>query len=331
MTIGDFTTATRSTGALRPRLPGLQHDRERRPPRTPRSRRSRTPPGTCGPAAASSSRPACPASCARQADHRYRVFNHADEHHGIDEYDPVTQLMWSHHYSRDADGAYRRNSVPFRYAWPAELDLMARLAGMRLRERWAWWDRTPFTAAATRTSRCGRSSEEAARRRPPGGAACWPWCVGDDSADGRTRRLHPALGAVRERTPGAGAAPSPLTPVDRPGAPRRALSELALPRRRPPRSSRRSGGPVPPRDEPGASAPTSAGRSARPGWASSTRRPPAQPMPRRRLSTSSSGSPTVPASTPTRAWPTRSPTPRSRGLLTAAYASPATGDVSWPG
>ncbi|HEY8093342.1 MAG TPA: class I SAM-dependent methyltransferase, partial [Acidimicrobiales bacterium] len=73
-----------------------------------------------------------------QHDHRYRVFSHTDEHHGIDEYDPVTQLMWSHHYSR--------NSVPFRYAWPAEFDLMARLAGMRLRERWGWWDRTPFTA-----------------------------------------------------------------------------------------------------------------------------------------------------------------------------------------
>ena len=81
-----------------------------------------------------------------QHDHRYRVFSHTDAHHGIDEYDPVTQLMWSHHYSRDDDGSYRRNSVPFRYSWPAEFDLMARIAGMRLRERWAWWDRTPFTA-----------------------------------------------------------------------------------------------------------------------------------------------------------------------------------------
>jgi len=83
-----------------------------------------------------------------QHDHRYEVFSHTDEHHGIDEYDVVTQLMWSHHYSREDDGRFRRHSVPFRYAWPAELDLMARLAGMRLRERWAWWDRTPFTAAS---------------------------------------------------------------------------------------------------------------------------------------------------------------------------------------
>ena len=87
-----------------------------------------------------------PGVLAAQHDHRYRVFSHTDAHHGIDEYDPVTQLMWSHHYSRADDGSYRRNSVPFRYAWPAEFDLMARLAGMRLRERWAWWDRTPFTA-----------------------------------------------------------------------------------------------------------------------------------------------------------------------------------------
>ena len=41
-----------------------------------------------------------------QHDHRYRVFSHTDEHHGIDEYDPVTQLMWSHHYSRTDDGSY---------------------------------------------------------------------------------------------------------------------------------------------------------------------------------------------------------------------------------
>jgi SAM-dependent methyltransferase len=81
-----------------------------------------------------------------QHDHRWQVFHHGEDHHGIDEYDPVSQLMWSHHYTRTDDGTFRRSSVPFRYVWPAELDLMARLAGMRLRERWGWWDRTPFTA-----------------------------------------------------------------------------------------------------------------------------------------------------------------------------------------
>jgi SAM-dependent methyltransferase len=89
-----------------------------------------------------------PGILAAQHDHRYAVFSHTDEHHGIDEYDVVTQQMWSHHYTRQDDGSFRRNSVPFRYAWPSELDLMARLAGMRLRERWAWWDRTVFTAAS---------------------------------------------------------------------------------------------------------------------------------------------------------------------------------------
>ena len=37
-------------------------------------------------------------------------------------------------------------SAPFRYVWPAELDLMARLAGMSLLERWNDWDRSPFTS-----------------------------------------------------------------------------------------------------------------------------------------------------------------------------------------
>jgi SAM-dependent methyltransferase len=56
---------------------------------------------------------------------------------GIDEYDVVTQGLVSHH---------ERVSVPFRYVWPAELDLMAQLAGLRLRERRGGWRREPFTA-----------------------------------------------------------------------------------------------------------------------------------------------------------------------------------------
>jgi SAM-dependent methyltransferase len=64
---------------------------------------------------------------------------------GFDEYDLVGQGMVSHHYW-EKDGQWQNLSVPFRYVWPAELDLMARLAGMRLRERWADWDRAPFTA-----------------------------------------------------------------------------------------------------------------------------------------------------------------------------------------
>ncbi|CAN5166653.1 class I SAM-dependent methyltransferase [soil metagenome] len=79
---------------------------------------------------------------------RFAVFTHTDEHVGIDEYDTATQLMWSHHYSSSDGTTYRRSSVPFRYVWPAELDLMARIAGMRLRERWADWDRSEFTSAS---------------------------------------------------------------------------------------------------------------------------------------------------------------------------------------
>ena len=41
-----------------------------------------------------------------------------------------------------------RDSIPFRYAWPAELDLMARIAGLELRDRWGWWDRRPFTSTS---------------------------------------------------------------------------------------------------------------------------------------------------------------------------------------
>jgi SAM-dependent methyltransferase len=83
-------------------------------------------------------------------DERFAVFNHGDDHVGIDEYDTTTQLMWSHHYSSSDGTTYRRHSVPFRYAWPSELDLMARIAGMRLRHRWADWDRSEFTSASTK-------------------------------------------------------------------------------------------------------------------------------------------------------------------------------------
>jgi len=70
-------------------------------------------------------------------------------HLGFDEYDVVTQGMVSHHYTAEAEGRFRYGFTPFRYAWPAEYDLMARIGGMRLRERWAGWRREPFTAAST--------------------------------------------------------------------------------------------------------------------------------------------------------------------------------------
>ncbi|MEK6276323.1 MAG: class I SAM-dependent methyltransferase [Actinomycetota bacterium] len=64
---------------------------------------------------------------------------------GFDEYDVATQGLTSHHF-RSVDGLVERNSVPFRYAWPSELDLMAELAGMTLCERWSGWKREPFTS-----------------------------------------------------------------------------------------------------------------------------------------------------------------------------------------
>ena len=51
----------------------------------------------------------------------------------------------SHHLDV-VDGRLERFSVPFRYVWPAELDLMAQLAGMTLRERWGGWEGEPFTS-----------------------------------------------------------------------------------------------------------------------------------------------------------------------------------------
>ncbi len=76
---------------------------------------------------------------------RFHVFHHGPDHTGVDEYDVVTQRATSHHYTRRADG-WELTSMPFRYAWPSELDLMARLAGMDIVGRWADWDRSPFTA-----------------------------------------------------------------------------------------------------------------------------------------------------------------------------------------
>jgi SAM-dependent methyltransferase len=77
------------------------------------------------------------------------VFNLSDTHVGVDEYDAATQRSASHHFTL-RDGAWERRSIPFRSVFPAELDLMARLAGMELQERWADWDRSPFKAESTK-------------------------------------------------------------------------------------------------------------------------------------------------------------------------------------
>jgi hypothetical protein len=67
---------------------------------------------------------------------------------GFDEYDIASQSLISHHYWITGDHA-RVESYPGRYVWAAELDLMARLAGMTLRGRWAGWQGEPFTSDST--------------------------------------------------------------------------------------------------------------------------------------------------------------------------------------
>jgi SAM-dependent methyltransferase len=77
-----------------------------------------------------------------------RAFTVTPQHLGFDEFDTAGQGLVSHHYWI-LDGKLETFSSPFRYAWPSELDLMARLAGMTLRERWSNWQREPFTSEST--------------------------------------------------------------------------------------------------------------------------------------------------------------------------------------
>ena len=77
------------------------------------------------------------------------VFRMEPGHVGIESFDDlVGQIAWSHHWM-DVDGRWRYDADPFRYVWPSELDLMARLAGLRLRDRWATWTKEPFTSDST--------------------------------------------------------------------------------------------------------------------------------------------------------------------------------------
>jgi SAM-dependent methyltransferase len=73
-------------------------------------------------------------------------FDMSEKHVGFDTYDMVTQQGTSHHYSRLDDGSVRYSFSNFRYIWPAECDLMARLAGLSLEQRVADWNGTPFTS-----------------------------------------------------------------------------------------------------------------------------------------------------------------------------------------
>jgi SAM-dependent methyltransferase len=75
----------------------------------------------------------------------FHMFDVTPSHVGYEEYDFASQIAISHHHWI-IDGEHQQYASPHRYVWPAELDLMARIAGMTLRERWSDWYRAPFTS-----------------------------------------------------------------------------------------------------------------------------------------------------------------------------------------
>ncbi|MET7654936.1 MULTISPECIES: class I SAM-dependent methyltransferase [unclassified Streptomyces] len=77
-------------------------------------------------------------------------FDVSERHLGFDTFDLVEQILVSHHLTREGDGGYRRGNSRHRYAWPAELDLMARIAGLEPERRVEDWDGTPFTQDSTK-------------------------------------------------------------------------------------------------------------------------------------------------------------------------------------
>jgi SAM-dependent methyltransferase len=79
----------------------------------------------------------------------FRAFHVSENRWGFDEYDVARQGLISHRFEI-VDGKAERFSAPFRYVWPSELDLMAQLAGLTLRDRWAGWNREPFTSDSTK-------------------------------------------------------------------------------------------------------------------------------------------------------------------------------------
>jgi SAM-dependent methyltransferase len=88
--------------------------------------------------------------------HRLRNDQYVDaEAVGIDHvrldvarHDPVAQLLEESHVTLSSKGVHL-NPIVTRYVWPSEMDLMARIAGLRLKERWAGWKREPLTASSS--------------------------------------------------------------------------------------------------------------------------------------------------------------------------------------
>jgi SAM-dependent methyltransferase len=92
-----------------------------------------------------------------------RVFTATPQHLGFEEYDIAAQIAVSHHHWV-IDGQTETFSSPHRYLWPSELDLMARIAGLTLRERWGSWQREPFTGDS--------SAHISVWQKPTGVASC---------------------------------------------------------------------------------------------------------------------------------------------------------------
>lgn len=107
---------------------------------------------------------------------RGRVFTLEPDHVGLETFDdPVGQVAWSHHWM-EVGGRLVRHSAPYRFVWPSELDLMARVAGLRLRDRWAGWDGAPFTADSVSQVAVFEKPAEGTDRRPSvdRGGVSWP-------------------------------------------------------------------------------------------------------------------------------------------------------------
>jgi SAM-dependent methyltransferase len=74
------------------------------------------------------------------------VFEQEPGHVGIETLDDLAGQIASSHHWLDVDGRLVRHSAPYRYIWPSETDLMARITGFRVRDRWGGWDKAPFTS-----------------------------------------------------------------------------------------------------------------------------------------------------------------------------------------
>ena len=145
VTIGDMTT-TRVDGLLHASCTWCSTRSRTSPRRMSRCPCSRTRPPTSRPVASFVVELGVPQLRRMPASEVGRVFTLEDDHVGIDTIDDLVGQIQSSHHWWTLDGRLLRHSAPYRYIWPAELDLMARLAGLRLRHRWADWDRSPFTS-----------------------------------------------------------------------------------------------------------------------------------------------------------------------------------------